>query len=148
VRAVDPSLRFAAASALALALAACAQAPLPPHPEVQEITMLWGQIRQWRHEAKMEVEPARASIIAMAPKPVRYAEQSCPDGHQVPAACTEICDPAEAICDNAERICELANQLADSDWASWAKEKCDSAKASCNEAKKRCCACEHEEQAP
>ena len=147
MRAVDPSLRFAAAFALALALGGCQQATMPPHPAVQEITMLWGQIRQWRHEAKMEVEPARASVIAMEPKPVKYAEQSCPD-ISVPPACNGICDPAEAICENAERICELAKELTDTEWASWAKEKCDNAKGSCNEAKKRCCACEHEEQSP
>jgi hypothetical protein len=137
------------ALAVVLPLGACQTATVPPQPAaVQEITMLWGQIRQWRHEAKMEVEPAAASVMAMRSKPVKVAIGSCPDGHQQPPACDGICDPADAICDNAERICELATQLTDTQWAAWSKEKCDSAKGSCNEAKKRCCTCTHQEQAP
>ncbi|HTJ41107.1 MAG TPA: hypothetical protein VL463_03400 [Kofleriaceae bacterium] len=130
--------------ALALMIFACAHPPMPSQPPaVQEITMLWGQIRQWRHEAKMDLEPAAASVIAMRSQTVQVAIATCPDGHAVPPACNDVCDPADAICDNAERICGLAGDLDDTQWASWAKEKCDSAKASCKEAKKRCCECEH-----
>ena len=131
---------------IGVAIAACAQQTIPPQPAaVQEITMLWGQIRQWRHEAKMEVEPATASVMAMRSRTVQFAVATCPDGHAQPHACDDICDPADAICDNAERICGLAGELADTEWASWAKEKCDSAKASCKEAKARCCECEKEQ---
>jgi hypothetical protein len=135
-------------AALALAIVACAQPTIPPQPAaVQEITMLWGQIRQWRHEAKMEVEPAAASVIAMRSESVQMAAATCPDGKRQPAACNDICDPADAICDNAERICGLAGELTDTQWAGWAKDKCDSAKASCKEAKKRCCECEKDQEA-
>lgn len=128
---------------IGVAIAACAQQTTPPPPTaVQEITMLWGQIRQWRHEAKMEVEPAADDVVAM--RRGLPVGRTCPDSRP-PAACSEICDPADAICDNAERICELAGELADTQWADWAKEKCASAKASCNEAANRCCECEREQ---
>jgi len=114
----------------------------PPPPDVQEIVILWGQIRQWRHEARMDVEPAAASVLAMRFKTVGVAASACPDGHQVPPSCSEVCDPADAICDNAERICRLAGELTDTPWSSWARDKCDNAKGSCREAKQRCCGCE------
>jgi hypothetical protein len=125
------------------AIAACAQQTIPPQPAaVQEITMLWGQIRQWRHEAKMEVEPAAADVMAMRRGwPVG---PTCRDSRPSPA-CADICDPADAICDNAERICDLAGELADTQWAEWAKDKCASAKASCKEAANRCCECAKEQ---
>ena len=139
----------ACAFAAGLVVAACAAPTIPPPPAaVQEITMLWGQIRQWRHEARMEVEPAAASVVAMRSLSVQVAVATCPDGHQVPPACNDLCDPADAICDNAERICDLATELGDTQWAEWSKEKCDSAKASCKEAKNRCCQCEHSQEAP
>jgi hypothetical protein len=133
---------LAAGLAVGLAIAACATHPAQPRLEQQEIMLLWAQIRQWRHEAKMELEPAASSVIAMRRLDVRRAAAACPDGHEPPAACADVCDVADAICDNAERICDLAGQLADSPWAAWSKEKCDSAKGSCREAKERCCACE------
>ena len=129
---------------LAVMIFACARPPMPSQPPaVQEITMLWGQIRQWRHEAKMEVEPAASAVMAMR-KGLPVGRTTCPDTRP-PAPCADICDPADAICDNAERICGLAGELADTQWADWAKEKCASAKASCNEAANRCCECEKEQ---
>ena len=111
-------------------------------PTSRRIIVLWGQIRQWRHEARMDVEPAAASVLAMRFKTVGVAASACPDGHQAPPACNDVCDPADAICDNAERICRLAGELTQTPWASWARDKCDNAKGSCREAKQRCCGCE------
>jgi hypothetical protein len=131
--------------AIATAIAACAvrgqENPDPFHlRKKNEITALWTQIRDWRREARMEVEPPAAMIQSIRGKTVRQAGNVCPD-HVPPPACTEICDLAGAICDNAENICGIAGELGGDPWA---REKCDNAKASCKEAQQRCCDCDVE----
>jgi hypothetical protein len=103
-----------------------------------EITALWTQIRGWRREAKMEVDPSPI-LIGAPPKSVSDAKRVCPEAHPVPTECTDVCSIAENICDNAERICQLADELGKQD--DFAQGKCTSSKASCREAKQRCCGC-------
>jgi hypothetical protein len=123
---------------------ACAR-PLNPTPEWQraqakrgEITALWTQIRDWRREAHMGVEPSPQLIFQMRGQPLSSSVRACPDAHQVPPTCGDVCDLGESICDNAERICTIAAELGNDDFSA---DKCNSAKASCNEAKQRCCTC-------
>ena len=108
-----------------------------------QITALWTQIRQWRHEAGMDLEPSPI-LISQPPKTVSDAKRVCPDNHQVPKSCTDICSIADAICDNAEAICGLADELGKGD--DFAQGKCTSAKTSCREAKQRCCGCSDKDQ--
>jgi hypothetical protein len=108
-------------------------------PRKQDITALWTQIRDWRREAKLPVDPRPQDVFQVAPLTVDKAKQVCPDSHPVPPSCGDVCSLAEAICDNAEQICILADDLGKQD--KWAQDKCDSAKASCRDAKKRCCGC-------
>lgn len=103
-----------------------------------EITTLWAQIRGWRREAGMDLDPSPL-LISSPPRSVLEAKRVCPDGHAVPGSCNEVCSLADAICDNAEAICGLADELGKQD--DFAQGKCTSAKASCREAKQRCCGC-------
>lgn len=108
-------------------------------PRKTEITSLWTQIRDWRREAGLPVDPRREDVIGVAGTPVREVQRVCAEGHAVPTTCSDVCSLADAICDNAETICNLANDLGKSD--TWAQDKCSSAKASCRDAKKKCCGC-------
>lgn len=103
-----------------------------------EITALWTQIRDWRREAGMQVDPRREDVIAVAPMSVHDVQRVCTANHEVPQSCGDVCSLADAICDNAEQICILAEELGKAD--TWAQDKCSSAKASCRDAKKKCCA--------
>jgi hypothetical protein len=129
-----------------VALGACAARGAAPSPSWQaaqqrrdEVTALWTQIRDWRRAAQMDLEPAGASVLAMAPQTVDGAGAVCPDAYVPPPACDDVCGLADAICENAEVICDIAAELAPDPWA---EGKCDSAKASCHEAQARCCDCE------
>lgn len=102
-----------------------------------EITALWTQIREWRREAGLPVEPRREDVLSMHNTTIKAAAAVCPVGHAVPDTCSDVCSLADAICDNAEQICILADELGDD----WARDKCNNAKASCRDAKKRCCQC-------
>jgi hypothetical protein len=104
-----------------------------------EITALWTQIRDWRREAKMDLEPTRNDVVQWLPRPVAEAKRVCPEAHEVPKTCEDVCDLSTAICDNAEAICGIAAELGAQD--DYAQEKCASGKASCREAKQRCCNC-------
>lgn len=122
---------------------ACGGARAPkPWPEQQarrnEITVLWAQIRDWRREAGMEVEPEESAVMAMSRMTVSTAAKACVLPRAPRPACSDVCDLGDAICDNAESICQIADELDDA----WAREKCDSAKASCREAQQRCCRCD------
>ena len=122
-----------------LAALACGGQRAPRSPKVDEITALWTQIRQWRREAKLPVEPRHEDVNMMYDMPMQKAERVCTDGHAEPPTCGDVCSLADAICDNAEQICILADDLGKDD--KWAQEKCASAKASCRDAKKKCCEC-------
>lgn len=104
-----------------------------------EITALWAQIRDWRRDAKMPLDPPRQLMFQYQASPVDQVKRVCTDGHEVPKTCDDVCDLATAICDNAEAICGIAADLGKDD--TFAQEKCASAKASCREAKQRCCDC-------
>ncbi|MBP6838855.1 MAG: hypothetical protein KBG28_16920 [Kofleriaceae bacterium] len=130
------------AAALALAPLACSKtSPAPSWQLAQsrrdEIMALWIQVRDWRREAGMNVDPTPVLIQSMRDKSVSAAQRVCPD-RVPPPACTDICDLGDAICDNAENICAISVELGND---AWSAEKCASAKASCKEAKQRCCAC-------
>lgn len=138
---------------LGIVIAACAARP-PAAPEWQrrqqrmnELTTLWVQIRDWRREARMDLDPSPSSMMQWRGRgTVPEAARACPDNHQVPRSCDEVCNLADAICDNAEAICGIADELGKDDAP--AQEKCVSSKASCREAKQRCCACSDTEVAP
>jgi len=104
-----------------------------------EISNLWTQIRGWRHEAKMDLDPSTQLMQVLRDKTVGDAKLVCKATKTEPAVCSDICSIADAICDNAERICDLADDLGKND--SFGQEKCTSSKASCREAKQRCCGC-------
>lgn len=128
--------------ALAAAIAACTRPPLPPTEtrlqKLNEITTLWAQIRGWRREAHMELDPAPLTMHQWRGRTVPEAARVCPESQRVPPRCDDVCSIGDAICDNAERICTLADELGNDHLA---QEKCTSAKASCREAKQRCCSC-------
>lgn len=104
-----------------------------------EITALWTQIREFRHDARMPLDPPRALMFQYQALPVQQVMRVCTDGHAVPKTCDDVCDLSDSICDNAEAICGLADELGKDD--TFAQEKCASAKASCRESKQRCCDC-------
>lgn len=142
-----PRRRTSAAVLLTLTLAAlvaagsCAGRPTTPQWQAQqmrknEITALWTQIRDWRREAGMVVDPNPTMVFAMSRQSVHAADQTCP--HRVPNTCGDVCNLSDAICDNAESICAIAEELGEDPWA---RGKCDNAKASCKEARQRCCEC-------
>jgi hypothetical protein len=120
---------------------ACAPVRSPPSPDPRdnEITELWTQIRGWRHDAHMDLEPTPQSLFSVRNATAPEVAKVCPVGHAVPATCSDICNLADAICDNAETICTLADELGKGD--DYAQQKCASAKASCREGKQRCCDC-------
>ena len=104
-----------------------------------QIAILWAQIRDWRREGHMPLDPPRAFEIQLERLPVQEAKHVCPDNHEVPKTCDDVCNLGDAICDNAEQICKLADELGKDD--TFAQVKCTSAKASCREARQRCCDC-------
>jgi hypothetical protein len=134
------------------AMAAGSCAPAPKKMDARhiddgrrEIAGLSIQIREWRREAGLDVEPRPDVVTQMHRMSMTEARDFCPE-HQQPATetCQDVCDLSDAICDNAERICRIATDLKPDPWAD---EKCDSAKASCKDAKERCCACNGSEAA-
>ncbi len=130
------------ACAALVALVACGGAQEPRaagSDERSEILALWTQIRDWRREAHMALDPSPQTVFQLRLRTVKDAERVCPDGHKVPTSCNDVCNLGDAICDNADSICILADKLGKTD--EWAQEKCASAKASCREAKQKCCAC-------
>jgi len=133
----------ALAAVVAAGIAACSHAPHPNAAETRmqklnEITTLWAQIRNWRREAHMELDPAPLTMSQWRGRTVPEAARVCSEPIQVPPRCDDVCSLGDAICDNAERICTLADELGNDHLA---QEKCTSAKASCREAKQRCCSC-------
>ena len=128
---------------LAIAIVACVRGESPAPKTngrieaITQITALWTQIRDWRREAGMKVDPSPESMLEMRRRDLKEAERVCPDTHPITKQCEDICSLADAICDNAEAICDIADKLGKDDHQ--AQEKCTSAKASCKEAKQRCC---------
>ena len=137
---------------LAIAIWSCTTPdPQKPSPAdrsalITQQTALWTQIRDWRREAGLRVEPSAESMLEMRNRKLQEAQRVCPDTHPITKQCEDICSLADAICDNAEAICEIADKLGKDDHQ--AQEKCTSAKASCKEAKQRCCTKCSEEPAP
>ena len=129
--------------AMVAAIVACGGAKAShtwqPDPRHNEITALWTQIRDWRREAKMDLDPTPQMMSLLRTKTAKDAGKVCTEAQQEPPTCGDICSLADAICDNAEAICDLADDLGKDD--AFAQEKCTSAKASCREAKQRCCNC-------
>jgi hypothetical protein len=131
---------------LALTAACSARTPYGGAPQQlgtvdgrhQEITALWTQIRQWRLDARLAVEPSPALVDELAAVTAADVAATCELAEPTAGTCREICDLGDAICDNASAICRIADDLPGDDWA---RDKCDSAKASCREAEERCCAC-------
>lgn len=105
-----------------------------------EATQLWTQIRQWRSEARMQLDPPNQLIAWVNNRSVNDVKRKvCREGQTEVPECNDICSIADNICDNAERICQIADQLGNDD--DFARDKCTSSKASCREAKLNCCGC-------
>lgn len=104
---------------------------------ITQQTALWTQIRDWRREAGLRVEPPAELFNEFRSRSLGEAQRVCPDTHPITKTCEDICSLADAICDNAEAICDIAAKLGKDDRQ--AQDKCTSAKASCKEAKQRCC---------
>ncbi|HVK82788.1 MAG TPA: hypothetical protein VM513_01710 [Kofleriaceae bacterium] len=102
-----------------------------------EIAALWTQIRGWRRDAAMGLDPAPQAMSYVQGKSVREGIKACPVAK--PRACDDVCSLGDAICDNAEAICGIADELGKDD--DFAQQKCASAKASCIESQQRCCEC-------
>lgn len=134
---------LALALVVGLGLAACAgpqRTELHDRLKHDEIGNLWIQIRQWRSEARLQLDPPATMMQFVRGKSVSDLKtKTCPADHPVPTTCNDVCSIADNICDNAERICELAGELGKGD--DYAQQKCTSAKASCREAKQKCCGC-------
>lgn len=133
------------ASAIALVVVnACGGQQRPQGNEVKrdEILGYWMQIRGWRHEAHMDLEPSPMTLNQIRFKTVKDAEKVCVENHNVPTKCNDICSLADDICDNAESICRIADELGKDD--DFAQGKCTDSKASCHEAKQKCCGCSSE----
>ena len=133
------------ASAIALvAMNACGgrQNPQANQDKRETIIALWTQIRDFRHQAHMDLDPSPMTLNQIRFKSVKDAEKVCVENHNVPAKCDEVCSLADAICDNAESICTIADELGKDD--DFAQGKCTDAKASCHEAKQKCCGCSSE----
>jgi hypothetical protein len=132
-----------AALAAALVISSCGGAQPPPLGDKlikeNEITALWTQIRDWRREAKLGMDPARNDVFSVRSMTVASAKQVCVVARETPPACNNVCDLGGAICDNAETICTIADELGKQD--TYAQDKCTSAKASCREAQQACCKC-------
>lgn len=118
---------------------ACGPKQVRKDTRPDEILALWTQIRDFRREAGLPVDPRREDVLQVVGTPVKVVQRVCPEGHNVPETCSDVCSLGEAICDNAEQICILADELGKDD--TWAQDKCSSAKASCRDAKKKCCGC-------
>lgn len=102
-----------------------------------DIGILHSEIREWRREAGLDLEPPLQEINQIPrTKSVKEVKAVCPSYPATNAACVDVCTLADHICDNAESICSIAAEL---EGDSWAADKCASAKASCREAKKKCC---------
>jgi hypothetical protein len=104
-----------------------------------DISTLWTQIRDWRHDAHMVLDPSPQMMNQLINRTVKDAETVCVENHKVPKTCEDICGLSDAICSNAEAICRIADDLGKDD--DYAQEKCTSAKASCREAKQKCGTC-------
>jgi hypothetical protein len=134
-----------AGAALGAIVVACATVPKTPPPEwekrmvqLQEIDRLYSEIRVFRSDMKLELEPPVTLQNAFRTKSTKEARAVCPDNHKIPATCDDSCRLSSHICENSELICKIADELGPQDRA---QEKCTSAKASCREAKQRCCDC-------
>jgi hypothetical protein len=133
---------------LTLAATACARSPYPGAPQKvttttldgrhQEIADLAEQIRQWRLDAHLDVEPAPERVSAMSDVAASAAAASCELPAPAAGSCRDVCELGGSICDNAIAICRIADELPGDGWA---RDKCDSAKGSCREAEERCCDC-------
>jgi hypothetical protein len=136
-------LALGAALGAAIAFGACGGEPRPVNDinvaRRNDITALWTQIRDWRREAHMELDPSPQTMNQLINRTVKYAETVCAENHKVPKTCDDVCNLSDAICDNAEAICKIADELGKDD--DYAQEKCTSAKASCREARQKCCNC-------
>jgi hypothetical protein len=133
---------LALAGLIALVFLSCVRGPIQVDKRSDkhdQITALWTQIRDWRREAHMDLDPAPQAVFQLGSRTVKEAARVCADNHPVPETCNDVCNLADAICDNAEAICNLADDLGKQD--DYAQEKCANAKASCREAKQRCCTC-------
>lgn len=131
-------MRSAVAFAALVAVAGCGGRQTPPASH-EDIAVLWAQIREWRHEAGMQLDPRAELLVSVEKGKVADQRAVCVSTHVVPPACNQVCGLSDAICDNAERICDLADKLGKDD--SYAQDKCTDAKASCREAKQLCCGC-------
>ena len=103
-----------------------------------DIALMSSEIRQWRAEMGLGVEPPAETLLQYRHVPVKKLrlcpDEPAPNGEK----CKDVCTLKDHICDNAENICRIAEDL---DGDGWAIEKCNTAKASCKQATEKCCEC-------
>ncbi len=114
-----------------LASGGCGYPPARQPAHSNEIIALWSQIREWRREAGMSLDPSCATLVSFAPTD-DHVPGGCASTKQ---ASVDACSLGDAICDNAEQICILSGELGDN---LWAHDKCTSATASCREVQQLC----------
>jgi hypothetical protein len=107
---------------------------MPPNPYQSEIVAMMSEIRGWRGELGLNLEPTNRMFGS-----VKEARNVCPDP-EIVEECRDMCTLADHICENADNICRIADGELLGD--EWARDKCSSAKASCDEAGKQCCGCQ------
>lgn len=138
---------------LAVAIFACTSAPKavqpvqpPPAPVIQEnpwlsdINTRMQDIRNWRSEMGLRIEPSRKQIMSAVQ--YRIGPAMCPGNEPDSPTCETKCTLAQDICDNAAAVCRIAEEELKGN--SWAAGECQSARASCKEASQKCCSCNEE----
>lgn len=113
-------------------------APQPPiDVRVNDISMLYTEIRQFRREANLPSEPDNDVVIQFTRQPKALVNTCEPTDDR----CSDVCTLADHICENAEDICNISRQLTKHPSYAWARDKCNRANVSCNEARQQCCGC-------
>ena len=109
----------------------------------EHITQLFDEIGTMRQERGFAREPGAGAVRLHddAPAP-QSADTESVTARAATPVCESTCKLQANICGNASKICALAGDLADTEWADWADEKCNSGKVSCEEAKTQCDECD------
>tara|TARA_R110002096_G_scaffold44526_13_gene120556 strand:+ start:152705 stop:153205 length:501 start_codon:yes stop_codon:yes gene_type:complete len=111
----------------------------------EHISQLFGEIGDMRQRTSLAREPlsddVRSHENAPAPQSTDV-EAPAVSVSRTTSVCESTCKVATNICHNAASICKLAPELAETEHAEWADEKCASSKASCTEATKQCDDCD------
>lgn len=109
----------------------------------EHIAQLFEEIGEMRASRGFAREPGAGAVRLHddAPAP-QAADSESVTARAATPVCESTCKLQANICGNASKICSLASDLAGTEWADWADEKCNSGKVSCKEAKAQCDECD------